>query len=79
MKRNKRTPKRVGNLVYVHSNLHLISRNSLNYNEEETRMWDIAGDRFSLDDNRILEIANLSLDEPVLEVVFFNEDDQRLS
>jgi len=42
-------------------------------------MWDIAGDRFSLDDNRILEIANLSLDEPVLEVVFFNEDDQRLS
>ena len=66
----------MGNLVYVHSNLHLISRNSLNYNEEETRMWDIAGDRFSLNDD---EITNLSLDEPILEIVFFNEDDQRLS
>jgi len=65
----------VGNLVYVHSNLHLISRNSLNYNEEETRMWDIAGDRFSLNDD---EITNLSLDEPILEIVFFNEDDQGL-
>ena len=65
----------MGNLVYVHSNLHLISRNSLNYNEEETRMWDIAGDRFSLNDD---EITNLSLDEPILEIVFFNEDDQGL-
>ena len=39
-------------------------------------MWDIAGDDFSLDENEILEIANLSLDEPELEVVFFNEDEQ---
>jgi len=31
-----------------------------------------------LDDDEILEIANLSLDEPVLEVVFFNEDEQGL-
>ena len=36
-------------------------------------MWDIAGDRFSLDDDGILEIINLSLDEPVLE-----KDDQGL-
>jgi len=28
-----------------------------------------------LDDNGILEIANLSLDEPELEVIFFNEDE----
>jgi len=39
-------------------------------------LWDIAGDDFSLDENEILEIANLSLDEPELEVVFFNEDEQ---
>ena len=38
-------------------------------------MWDIAGDRFSLNDD---EITNLSLDEPILEIVFFNEDDQGL-
>jgi len=28
-----------------------------------------------LDDNEILEITNLSLDEPELEVIFFNEDE----
>jgi len=41
-------------------------------------MWDIAGDRFLLDDDEILEIANLSVDELVLEIIFFNEDDQGL-
>jgi len=38
-------------------------------------LWDIAGDDFSLDDNGILEIANLSLDELELEVIFFNDDE----
>jgi len=36
-------------------------------------LWDIAGDNFSLDDNGILKIVCKSLDEPKLEVVFFNE------
>ena len=53
LKRNKMAPKRAEDLVYVHSNLRLIPRNSSNYNEEETRMWDIARDRFSLDDDGI--------------------------
>jgi len=61
------TIKRVQDLVFVHS---LLSRNSSNY-KEETKLWDNAGDDFSLDDNKILNIANLSLDEPKLEVVFF--------
>jgi len=39
-------------------------------------MWDIAKDDFSLEDNEILEIVSLSLDEPELEVIFFNDDDQ---
>ena len=39
-----------------------------------TSLWDIAGDDFSMDDNEILDIASLSLDEPELEVVFFDED-----
>jgi len=40
-------------------------------------MWDIIGDEFgSLDENEILEVANLSLDESELEVVFFDNDDQ---
>jgi len=31
---------------------------------------------FSLDENEILEIANLPLNQPELEVVFFNNDEQ---
>ena len=67
---------RTEDLVFVHSNLYLLSRNSPQYHQEETKMWDIAGDEFgSLDENGILKVSNLSLDEPEL-VVFFNDDDQ---
>ncbi|RZC09552.1 hypothetical protein D0Y65_016056, partial [Glycine soja] len=56
-------------------NLRLLSRNTPQYHQEETKMWDVAGDDFgSLDDCGILEIASLSLDEPELEGVFFNDD-----
>jgi len=70
------TPKRAEDLVFVHNNLHLLSRNFSNYKEEKTKLWDIAGDDFSLDDNGILDIVSLSLDEPELEVVFFNDYEQ---
>ena len=70
------TPKRAEDLVFIHSNLRLLSRNSSKYKEEETKLWDIAGDDFSFGENGILEIATLSLDEPELEAVFFNEDEQ---
>jgi len=75
LKRNKMAPKMAEDLVYVYSNLHLLSRNSLKYKEEETKLWDIARDGFSLNDNGILEISSLSLDEPELEGVFFYEDE----
>jgi len=40
-------------------------------------MWDIVRDEFgSLDENEILEVVNLFLDEPELEIMFFNDDDQ---
>ncbi|XP_057444810.1 uncharacterized protein LOC130737057 [Lotus japonicus] len=77
LKRNKMTPERAKDLVFVHSNLRLISRSSPQYHEGETKMWDIAGDAFeSLDEGGcgILEVANLSLDEPELEAIFFNDD-----
>ena len=38
-------------------------------------MWDIGGDSFgSLKDTGILEVANLSLDEPEMESVLFGDD-----
>ncbi|KAL2992789.1 hypothetical protein AAZX31_10G067800 [Glycine max] len=75
LKRNKMAPHRAEDLVFVHNNLRLLSRNTPQYHQEETKMWDVAGDDFgSLDDCGILEIASLSLDEPELEGVFFNDD-----
>ncbi|KAG5151812.1 hypothetical protein JHK84_028284 [Glycine max] len=75
LKRNKMTSHRAEDLVFVHSNLRLLSRNTPEYHQEETKMWDVAGDDFgSLNDCGILEIASLSLDEPKSEGVFFNDD-----
>ena len=67
MKRNKLTPQRAEELVYVHNNLRLPSRRSPNYNEGESKMWDIGSDGFDsmdIENVGILEIADLSLDEP---------------
>ena len=46
LKRNKIAPHRAENLVFVHSNLRLLSRNTPQYHQEETKMWDVAGDDF---------------------------------
>ncbi|XLU21034.1 hypothetical protein S245_057100, partial [Arachis hypogaea] len=69
LKRNKLKPKRAENLVFVHTNLRLLSRKTPQYNKGETMMWDIAGDAFSPidEENGVLEVAHLSLDEPELE------------
>ena len=46
MKRNRLTPMRAEELVFVHNNLRLLSRNSPVYKEEGSKMWDIGGDEF---------------------------------
>ena len=74
MKRNKLTPQRAEDLVYVHNNLHLLSRRSPNYNEDESKMWDNGGDDFDsmdIENDEILEITDPSLDKPELEVILF--------
>ena len=40
------TPQRAKDLVFIHNNLRLLSRNSPQYKQGETKMWDIAGDEF---------------------------------
>ncbi|KAL8457372.1 hypothetical protein ACS0TY_035289 [Phlomoides rotata] len=75
---NQITPERAENLVYVHNNLHLLSRKAPQYMKCESKMWDVAGDAFdSMDDVCILGIANLSLDEPELESVLFSDKGER--
>ena len=62
-RRNKLTPKRAEDLIFVHNNLCLLSRNTSQYYDEKTKMWDVGGDEFeSMEDVGILEFANLSLD-----------------
>lgn len=56
----------------VHSNLRLLSRRTPCYLKGETKLWDIAGDSLdSFEDGGMLEVANLSLDEPALEAMVF--------
>ncbi|XP_022873161.1 uncharacterized protein LOC111392129 [Olea europaea var. sylvestris] len=77
LKRNKLTPKRAKDLVFVHSNIRLLSRRSAQYSQRETKMWDINGDAFdTFEDIDVLEVANLSLDEPELEAMVFADGDE---
>ena len=46
LRRNKLNPSRSEDLVYIHNNLHLLSRNSNQYENEKTKMWDVGGDAF---------------------------------
>ena len=44
---------------------------ALQYHQKETKMWDIARDEVgSLDDSGFLEVVDLSLNEPLLQVDF---------
>ncbi|KAK3184882.1 hypothetical protein Dsin_032168 [Dipteronia sinensis] len=77
MRRNKITPQRAEDLVFVHTNLRLLSRRTPTYNEGLSQMWDIGADGFDsmeMENAGMLEIADLSLDEPQLEGVLFSSD-----
>ena len=66
-------PARAEDLVYVHSNLRLLSRCNVEYVNTVTKIWDIAGDSWNEGDIHggagILENATLTLDEPELEAM----------
>ncbi|XP_062182340.1 uncharacterized protein LOC133886623 [Phragmites australis] len=74
MKRNKLTPERAEDLVFVHNNLRLLSRKSNDYQSGLSRMWDVEGDGTeSFVGVGFLEGADLTLDklefeEEILEV-----------
>ncbi|KAG5554065.1 hypothetical protein RHGRI_011812 [Rhododendron griersonianum] len=75
MRRNKMTPQRCEDLVFVHYNIRLLSRRQPLYTEGETKLWDICGDAFdSIGGVGMLEVADLSLDEPEMEAVIFRDE-----
>jgi hypothetical protein len=74
VKKNSLTSTRAENLVFVQSNQRHLSRRTEAYKTGEAKMWDVGGDSFeSLSGIGILEVANLSLDEPELHSVLFGD------
>jgi hypothetical protein len=61
--------------VFTHSDLRLLSRKSDAYKRGESLMWDVGGDAFESNGCGLLEVANLSIDEPELEGISFGEVD----
>ena len=77
MRRNKITPKRAEDLVFVHSNLRLLSRRRPEYTSGESKKGDIGGDNWDepFGGPRLLEIAYLTLDEPEMETSIVENND----
>ena len=76
MKRNRITSKRAEDLVYVHSNLRLLSRRE-EYTKGNSKKWDIGGDTWNepFGGPGLLEIAYLTLDELEMEISLVDNDD----
>ena len=75
MRRNKITPQRCDDLVFVHYNIRLLSRRTPQYREGETKMWNISGDASnSIESAGVLVVANFSLDEADMKVVLFRDE-----
>ncbi|XP_026436155.1 uncharacterized protein LOC113334019 [Papaver somniferum] len=73
--RNRLTSERAESLVYVHSNLRLLSRQGEDYKVGPTRHWDALGENLNMEGPSALEDAVLSLDEPDLQPFNFDEED----
>jgi hypothetical protein len=67
MKRNKLTPERAEDLVFVHNNLRVLSRKTGDYERGPSRMWDVGGDGTNFVGAGLLQLAELTLDEPEFE------------
>ena len=77
MRRNRITPKCAEDLVFIHSNLRLLSRRRPKYTTRESKKWDIGGDNWDepFGGPRLLKIAYLTLDELEMETSIIENDD----
>ena len=77
MRRNKITLKRAEDLMFVHSNLWLLSRRREEYTKGNSKKWDIGGDTWDepFGGLGLLEIAYLTLDELEMETSIVENDD----
>lgn len=59
----------------MHTNLRLLSRKNEHYLKGETKLWDGGGDHFGpLDGAKELEKTSLTLNEPEMVVMLYEDD-----
>jgi hypothetical protein len=69
--KSKPRPEWADDLVFVHTNLRLLSRMSEYYlTDPQSKLWDVGGDDSFAS---ILESANFSLDEPEFELAMLED------
>lgn len=78
LKKSRLEQSRAETMVYVHTNLRLIYRQRQEWLKGKTKMWDVFPDDMGLDDSIELALANMDLNDPVLEPVTFDDETQRL-
>ena len=75
VKKSRLEQSRAETMVYVHTNLRLIYRQREEWLKGKTKMWDVFPDDMGLDSSVELALANLDLNEPVLEPITFDDGD----
>jgi hypothetical protein len=74
LKKSRLEQSRAESMVYVHTNLRLIYRQREEWVKGKTKMWDVFPDDMGLDDSVALALANMDLNDPVLELVTFEDE-----
>lgn len=62
-------------MVYVHTNLCLIYRQREEWLRGKKKMWDVFPNDMITDNSVELALANMDLNDPVLDPVRFDDDD----
>ena len=73
VKKSRLEQSKTETMVYVHTNLCLIYMHRNEWLKEKTKMWDVFPDDMGLDNSVDLALANLDLNELVLEPVTFDD------
>eukprot|EP00253_Pinus_taeda_P035917 PITA_35917 len=75
VKKSRLEQSRAETMVYVHTNLRLIYRQREEWLRGKTKMWDVFPDDMGLDSSVELALANMDLNDPVLEPIRFDDGD----
>ena len=73
VKKSRLEQSRAKTMVYVHTNLCLIYRQREEWLRGKTKMWDVFLEDMGLDTTVELALANMDLNDPVLEPVRFDD------